>query len=35
MPAPATTDAFVDLLHKSGLVDAGRLTAYLGRLAGR
>ena len=29
MPAPATTDEFIDLIQKSGVVDAGRLTTYL------
>ena len=29
MPAPATTDEFIELIQKSGVVDAGRLAAYL------
>jgi eukaryotic-like serine/threonine-protein kinase len=29
MPAPTTTDELIDLIQKSGVVDAGRLAAYL------
>jgi serine/threonine protein kinase len=29
MPAPTTTDEFIELIQKSGVVDAGRLAAYL------
>jgi serine/threonine protein kinase len=34
MPAPATADAFVGLVRKSGVVDAERLDAHLSRLHG-
>ncbi len=32
MTAPATTDAFLELVRKSGMVDAEKLTAFLGAL---
>jgi serine/threonine protein kinase len=32
MPAPSTADEFLDLLHKSGVVDNNRLSAYLAKL---
>ena len=32
MPAPVTCDAFVDMLHKSGLIDGPNLTEYLQQL---
>ncbi|HEX5272201.1 MAG TPA: serine/threonine-protein kinase, partial [Gemmataceae bacterium] len=32
MPAPTTTDEFLDLVRKSGIVDEKRLNAYLTRL---
>jgi len=32
MPAPTTTDEFLDLVRKSGVVDEKRLNAYLSRV---